>query len=431
MNHKNTLKQPWLTLVRLILVVLISFYLLPVLLGLPDYYRELLALDPGPNNQGWTPAIFSATVTRAGISPQVVAWLIFIPAFLSILVFSTIGLIIFWRKSDEWIGLLASYVLVGLAATFTGDHLQFLAALPPFWATLIDEVGAFFWLSFYLFLILFPDGRFKPGWTRYLAAAFVLWFVVMQGLSLILGTDPPAWVVTPGILFIGLIIVAQAHRYYRTSDPVQKLQTRWFLFAITIFLIYIIFSYFYDRTVLLPVEPGNTELVLFITNIYLGRIIFALIPLSIGIALFRYHLWDIDVIIRRTLVYGVLSGLLGLVYFGSVVLLRQLLGGLVGNSSIAIVLSTLLIALLFSPLRRALQEGIDRRFFRRKYDSTQAIATFSNTSRSNLSLDELNRHLIQIINQTLEPERASLWLRQKPASSSSNALRNVSKTLRE
>jgi hypothetical protein len=166
-------------------------------------------------------------------------------------------------------------------------------------------------------------------------------------------------------------------------------------------------------------------------NDYVSSIIFALIPLSIGIALFRYRLWDIDLIIRRTLVYGVLSGLLGLVYFGSVVLLRQLLGGVVGDSSIAIVLSTLLIALLFSPLRRALQAGIDRRFYRRKYDSAQAVAAFSATSRGNLSLEELNQHLIKIINQTLEPEHASLRLKKAPLAAPGNALRNASRTLHE
>jgi hypothetical protein len=114
-----------------------------------------------------------------------------------------------------------------------------------------------------------------------------------------------------------------------------------------------------------------------------------------------------------------------------VVLLRQLLDGVIGDSSVAIVLSTLLIAALFSPLRRALQRGIDRRFFRRKYDSVQAVASFSSTSRGNLSLEELNRHLMKIIYQTLEPEHASLRLKKAPLASPGNALRNASRTQRE
>jgi hypothetical protein len=410
-NDKRTIKQPWLTLVRLLWLALISFNLLPVLLGLPDYYRELLALNPGPNNQGWTPAFFSEAVAREGISPQVVAWLIFIPAFLSILIFSIVGLIIFWRKSDEWIGLLVSYVLVGLAATFTGDRFQFLAALPPFWATLFYEVGVLVWLAFFLFLSLFPDGRCKPGWTRYLAVLLVIWFVLVEGLRIILGSTPD-WIYVSGFLIIGLILVGQAYRYFRISDPVQQLQTRWFLFAITVFLVYATLIYFYQRVFVLPPEPGPADLVFYIMTVYLNRIIFALIPLSIGVALFRYRLWDIDLIIRRTLVYGVLSSVLGLVYFGSVVLLRQLLGGVVGDSSVAIVLSTLLIAALFSPLRRALQAGIDRRFFRRKYDAVRALAEFSAVARDEVQLEAISNKLVAVVGETIQPESLSLWMRK-------------------
>ena len=241
----------------------------------------------------------------------------------------------------------------------------------------------------------------------------------------------PDWLENFGFLIIILVLIGQVYRYFRISNVVQQLQTRWFLFATAVFLAYATFIFFIQRIFLLPVDPGPSHLFIYIANLYLIRIVFALIPLSIGIALFRYRLWDIDLIIRRTLVYGVLSGLLGLVYFGSVVLLRQLLSGVTGNSSVAIVLSTLLIAALFSPLRRALQAGIDRRFFRRKYDSAQAVAAFSATSRGNLSLEELNHHLIKIINQTLEPEHASLRLKKASLAAPGNALRNASRTQRE
>ena len=136
-------------------------------------------------------------------------------------------------------------------------------------------------------------------------------------------------------------------------------------------------------------------------------------PLSIAAAIFRYHLWDIDLIIRRTLVYGILSSILGLVYFGSVVLLRQLLGGVIGNSSVAIVLSTLLIFFLFSPLRRALQAGIDRRFFRRKYDAVRALAEFSAVARDEVQLEAISGKLVAVVAETIQPEFTALWIRKR------------------
>ena len=142
-----------------------------------------------------------------------------------------------------------------------------------------------------------------------------------------------------------------------------------------------------------------------------GSMMISFLPLSVAFAVFRYRLWDIDLIIRRTLVYGVLTGLLGLVYFGSVVLLRQLLGGVVGKSSVAIVLSTLLIFFLFSPLRRALQAGIDRRFFRRKYDAVRALAEFSAVARDEVQLEAISSKLVAVVGETIQPERLSLWMR--------------------
>jgi hypothetical protein len=137
-------------------------------------------------------------------------------------------------------------------------------------------------------------------------------------------------------------------------------------------------------------------------------------PVSIAIAITRYRLWDIDVIIRRTLIYGTLTASLALLYAGSVVILQQIFQTLTGSanqSQLAIVISTLAVAALFNPLRRRVQERIDRRFYRQKYDAERILMTFAETARQQTDLDALNRQLVEAVQSSLQPEQVSLWLK--------------------
>ena len=135
--------------------------------------------------------------------------------------------------------------------------------------------------------------------------------------------------------------------------------------------------------------------------------------LGVGVALLRYRLYDIDILIRRTLQYTLLTGLLALVYFGSIVLLQTIFGSVAGEQSpVVIVLSTLLIAALFTPLRRRVQEVIDRRFYRRKYDAQQVLAQFAITARDETDLDSLTAALSQVVGETMQPEGVAIWLKR-------------------
>jgi hypothetical protein len=134
-------------------------------------------------------------------------------------------------------------------------------------------------------------------------------------------------------------------------------------------------------------------------------------PILFTVAIFRYHIWNLDVIINRTLVYGLLTIILGLIYFSSVILLQTLFTALSGQRSTLVnVVSTILIAMIFAPLRRYIQTIIDRRFYRHKYDAQRALETFGNALRHEVELERLTNALLAVVNESMQPEKVSLWL---------------------
>ena len=161
---------------------------------------------------------------------------------------------------------------------------------------------------------------------------------------------------------------------------------------------------------LLPLQQLGWLQVLLSISFYL---IVLLIPLSLVFAMLRSHLWDIDVIVNKTLVYATLTILLALVYFGLIFVLQYLLRGIISqNSDVAIVVSTLAIAALFQPLRHRIQITIDRRFYRRKYNAAKIVEAFSATLRNEVDLSQLREHLISVVQDTMQPSHVSLWLRE-------------------
>jgi len=161
----------------------------------------------------------------------------------------------------------------------------------------------------------------------------------------------------------------------------------------------------------LPPKGPFADLIIFTATYFL----LLLIPLSIVFAILRARLWDIDILINRTLVYATLTATLALIYFGLIFGLQSLMRGLIGQAGdnpLVIVISTLAIAVLFQPLRHRLQRVIDRRFFRRKYDAAQTLAAFSATLRHEVDLEQLREELRGVVEETMQPAHVSLWLRQ-------------------
>jgi hypothetical protein len=197
-------------------------------------------------------------------------------------------------------------------------------------------------------------------------------------------------------------VVALIHSALTMHDAISSAQLRWAVGGVVAGLGLFTLNY----PVGLPSPLHEVFLVL-------GAVGLPVMGISLAIAILRYRLFDIDIIIRRTLIYAVLTGLLALVYFGCVVLLQQLFRGLTGQGSdLAIIISTLVIAALFNPLRGRVQEVIDRRFYRRKYDAVQVLARFAATARDEVELEKLSDHLLAVVEETMQPAQLSLWLKK-------------------
>ena len=261
------------------------------------------------------------------------------------------------------------------------------------------------------FLVTFPDGRFMPRWSWLLV---VLWmvqaiFYVIPGPFNIMYW-PPLLSATEGLLTNGGAVGVFIYRYVRVFSYSQRQQAKWLLFGLGGF---IVLSIVYDLIGSLVPGLGAPDSLYQLANGTFTFVLFMLLPLSVAIAILRSRLWDIDVIIRRTLVYTILTVILALIYAGLVLGFGSLVRGFLDQQQnpLVIVASTLVIAALFQPLRHGIQRVIDRRFYRRKYNATKTVEAFSATLRSEVDLSQLREHLLTVVQETMQPTHVSLWLR--------------------
>jgi hypothetical protein len=272
-------------------------------------------------------------------------------------------------------------------------------------------------------LVLFPTGKpFTPRWRWpiYMGLAMSLVFILFDAFYEELGAGF-GWTITNPIGFIPLdwwdqylatpwymlmpvltILCASAlFVRFRRAGIVEREQIKWLLYAGVLFAA-VYATGFLNNT--LSDNPLWTML--------LGFTLWT-IPVAIGIAILRYHLFDIDIIIRRTLLYGLLTAVLVAIYFGLVLLSQFVFIALTGQESpIAVVISTLVIAALFNPLRKRIQAFIDRRFYRSSYDAVLILQQFAQTARDEVDLEQLSKALLQSVKETMQPETAVLWLRK-------------------
>ena len=363
------------------------------------------------------------------ITAYAVYWVII--NYLFVLTYFAVAALIFWHKPYDWMAWLASFSLVALGGAFPSIP-GALVAIHPIWSLPVNLIGedVLGFPSLIIFFFLFPTGRFVPRWTCWVAFAFAVLFVPITFFPGAI-SNTSIWL---NLLFISLpfvtlgsVVYAQVYRYRHVSTPVERQQTKWIVYGTSVALLgFLLMGYLLSVFVKLFFSLQSLSLlpsVILITSIYF---LLLLIPISFAFAILRYRLWDIDILINRTLVYGSLTIILAFVYFLSVFALQAIFGILTGHlssdaqSPIVIVASTLCIAALFHPLRRRLQALIDRRFYRSRYDAARTIAAFSKTLSNEVDLNQLKEDLLAVVQETMQPSHLSLWLRDPDASKERN-----------
>jgi hypothetical protein len=375
--------------------------------------------------------ILLQTPTTQGSS---VAWISWVPSVLVLGSFMTVGAVVVSRQPHNRIGWLccAAGLLGGLAA-FSAEYARYALGPHGGWlpgglamAWLNGWVGTF-WAGLVLSLVvlLFPTGRPPSRRWRPVAWACAVCVTVLcvqqavmpgpleaSGQPNPLGIDSAraalAWIyglVTLCFVVLMLLCAGSVVVRFRRASSVERQQLKWFAYGAgqlaVLFALSLGVPGLWNRWVSVPVS----DLVFGIS--------FALIPVTIGIAILRYRLYDIDRLIRRTLVYGLLTALLAAFYAGLVLGMEELFGGIGGQPpSWAVAGATLAVAAVFQPARRRIQQVVDRRFNRRRYDTTKTLEAFSDRLRHHVDLDALSAELLAVVDQTMEPTKASLWLRR-------------------
>jgi hypothetical protein len=379
------------------------------LASIPAYYDAIVSFsDPE-----FRAAPVRASLQAGGVSVQFYAVCLLSISLATTVVWVAVASVIFWRRADNWIAYFASLSLITFATL----------SLPPSPPVLADQPFAL-WLplrllaflgtvGLYTFYLLFPTGRFVPRWTRWatvLFAAHDAFFYLFPKSIFNTARSSPLLDFAMLTTFAAIAIGSQLYRYRYVSSPAERHKTKWVVFGmVSAGLGAIVFE------LSIPGPPLRYFSPLYALAIQAGLYgSLLLIPLSIGVAIVQDRLWDIDIVIRRTLVYGILTASLALVYFGGVAVAQAVfhaLSGDVDRPQIAVVISTLVIAALFNPLRWRLKSFIDRRFYRRKYDARKTLNAFSATLSHETDLDALSDDLVTVVKRTMQPTHVSLWLR--------------------
>jgi len=345
--------------------------------------------------------------------------------------FSILGMLIITRLPDNRVGWLMLIIALGAVNPST----VVIASLPAPPTSLTPGLWLALWLNNWVWIpvifpillipLHFPTGRplsYRWNWVNWLAIGMGLYFILVATFLTPIGPlDNKVWMLpnpigfisedvagpTLTVWFLGLATMALSSVVslfvrYRRAQEIERQQIKWLLYAAALFAV------IYSVT---GMNSDSPSLLIRVLNV-LGTPSLLAIPIAIAIAILRYRLYDIDILIRRTLQYSLLTGLLALVYFGGIVLLQSIFRALTGEASpVAIVISTLGIAALFSPLRLRIQEFIDRRFYRKKYDAEHSLAQFAAIARDEVDQEKLTAALLGVVEQAVQPESVKLWLK--------------------
>ena len=380
---------------------------LAILFGsLPGYWMQVTRTDLA--------AEFSAVQTAA-------LWLGALLSVGSAALCLALAMLLFVKKQNDGMALYLAFYLLMYGIFLGGPLEHFLPYwFPPSGDLALQLQGIVFGLPTLVLILIFPNGRFAPRWTRWLVVAGLI-IVLGTALSVrdydeVLRINTPASQIGYALFGVWLILAGgiQVFRYRRVYTLSERQQTKWVLYGFVaslgvLTLVTIPYTYLQNL-------PRGTPTPWWAALSALGWWFGLMIqPLALTVAILRARLWDIDVIVRRTVTYAMVTIFLALIYFGSVISLQRVFSiatGDVAENQIVTVFSTLAIAVLFFPLRTRIQTEIDKRFNRKKYDAQQVLEHFSKTVRDETDLETLTRELMNVVYETMQPRTISVWLKR-------------------
>lgn len=402
--------ERWLLLARGLWITLLALTLAISLNSFPDYLAQLHSPCTGATCQ-YQQLTFSQVQVLAGIGLSLDAYAALTVALLiaGLIACWAVSALIVWRRPGDRMAFLVALMLVTLGP------LPISTALPggPFpLRAPHDYLIALAQVLPVIVFFLFPSGRFASRWTRWVFVALLIGqaiaFFLPDRLLLDYTTaSQPGWLVA--VAEMATAAGVQIYRYRWVSSPIERQQTKWVVLGLALPIVT-----FVAVTVLsigLPALAESNAIYIVALNEF-EFLLPLFVPLSFGFAILRYRLWDIDLLINRTLVYGALTLVLTAVFVGLVIALQALLGGVIGQDNrVAVVISTLAIAALSQPARKRLQTLIDRRFYRHKYDMAKTMDTFNSTLSHEMDLETLHEQVLALVLETMQPAHATLWLR--------------------
>ena len=412
-NETETrIPKRWLMPLRIVWVACAILLFAIYFVGMQPQYNEMrqICLTEACRMLTITPEEFQI-IQSVGLTMESYALAQMLLEAYLVVIFTGLAFLVFWLRSDTWVGYIISLAFLFLGLVFLAEEVRTMVRLYPNLQLLSDILISISVGLLIMLLYLFPDGQFVPRWLRWIAVTlFVILlldpFVNQSGQRTTSGTMVIIFVFLVGAL---LGLYSQIYRYRKVSTPTQRQQTKWVLFGFMSMFTGMMFWAVFAEVA--PLSPGLPRL-LFYLSLLPQYILMGIFPITVVISMMRYRLWDIDLVIRRTLQYAILTGLLILTYFGAVVILQGIISSFTGatNTPMVTVMTTLLIAALFNPLRKRVQNFIDRRFYRKKYDAQQVLAQFAQTAQDETDMVALQAELLRVVQETIQPERVGLWL---------------------
>ena len=409
---ETRLHGSWLTVVRLVCLTLcmlsVGLFVASILSYIVNNYLFCTSTAAACFAHGQLTPGDVQRLHELGLSRDFYATYTIVLMSLAALGYWLVAAFLFWHRSDDRVALLATVSLVTFPMVFNpGIH-----TLPSPWWSLANVLSFLGSLCLVLFFYVFPSGHFVPSFTRWVTGVALLYWGFVYFFPVSSFNPFSRSQVLNVLTYLGLlggIVIVQIYRYRRVSSPAQRQQTRWVVYGMCMsvggYLVLFTLALFFPSLF----STGSLASLIKLAAIY-GLALF--VPFSLGLAILRSRLWDIDLLINRTLVYGTLTTILALVYVGLVIGLQALLSSTISHGSgVAIVTSTLAIAALCQPFRHRIQQVIDRRFYRRKYNAAQMLAAFSTTLRHEVELDQLREALLAVVQETMQPAHVSLWVR--------------------